>query len=53
MEAEMAKGARVLVLDLSGVPFADSAGLGLLLHAFGRMGERWGSLRLCGGDGAV
>ncbi len=45
--AEMGRGVRALVLDLAAVPMVDSAGLGLLLHLSGQMGERDGVLRLC------
>ena len=48
MVAEMDRGVRALVLDLAAVPVVDSAGLGLLLHLFGEMGERGGVLRVCG-----
>jgi anti-sigma B factor antagonist len=41
-------GIRHLVLDLHGVEYTDSAGLGLLVHTFGQVNERGGSLRLCG-----
>lgn len=37
-----------MVLDLRGVEYADSAGLGLLVHTFGLLNERHGTLRLCG-----
>jgi anti-sigma B factor antagonist len=37
-----------IVLDLHGVDYADSAGLGLLVHTFGLLNERHGTLRLCG-----
>ena len=37
-----------LVLDLSGVPYMDSAGLGTLVHASGLVRERGGALRLAG-----
>jgi anti-sigma B factor antagonist len=37
-----------LVLNMSGVPFLDSAGLGTLIHASGLAKERGGELRLCG-----
>jgi anti-sigma B factor antagonist len=37
-----------LVLNLSGVPYVDSAGLGTLIHASGAARERGGEVRLCG-----
>ncbi len=46
--AEMDRGVRALVLDVAAVPMVDSAGLGLLLHLHGQMGERGGVLRMCG-----
>ena len=42
------KGAHRLVLEMSGVPFIDSAGLGALVHAAGVTQERGGALRLAG-----
>lgn len=47
LQAEIQKGVTSLVLDLSAVPSIDSAGLGLLIHAFGLMQERGGTLRIC------
>jgi anti-sigma B factor antagonist len=41
-------GASKVVLDLSGVPYSDSAGLGTLVHINGLVQERHGILRLCG-----
>ena len=42
------KGAHRLVIEMSGVPFIDSAGLGSLVHASGVVQERGGTLRLAG-----
>ena len=42
------KGAHWLVLEMSGVPYLDSAGLGALVHAAGLAQERGGTLRLAG-----
>ncbi len=39
-------GLHRLVLEMSGVPYLDSAGLGLLVHAAGLSAERGGALRL-------
>jgi anti-sigma B factor antagonist len=36
-----------LVLNMAGVPYIDSAGLGALIHASGLAKERGGELRLC------
>ena len=41
-------GLRHLVLELSGVDYADSAGLGLLVHAYGRLSEKQGTVTLTG-----
>ncbi len=41
-------GVSKLVLDLSGVPYSDSAGLGTMVHTYGLLQARNGSLRLCG-----
>ncbi|MCG8480174.1 MAG: STAS domain-containing protein [Spirochaetales bacterium] len=47
------EGASKLVIDLAGVTYIDSSGIGVLLKVFGctRRGEF--RLRLCGVDGAV
>jgi anti-anti-sigma factor len=42
------EGVTRLVLDLTASPYADSAGLGVLIHAFGRVRSKGGSMRLCG-----
>jgi anti-sigma B factor antagonist len=42
------EGVLKLVLDLTASPYADSAGLGVLIHAFGLVRARGGSMRLCG-----
>ena len=41
-------GAHRMVLDLTGVEFIDSAGLGMLIHVYGSLCSRGGVLRLCG-----
>jgi len=41
-------GVHRLVLDLSYCAYSDSAGLGTLIHTFGVLSERGGSMRLCG-----
>ena len=43
-------GTRKLVLDLSGVEYTDSAGLGLLMLLYGRMKTQGGQLRLVAPD---
>jgi anti-anti-sigma factor len=44
------QGARKLVLDLTHVEFVDSAGLGIIMHTFGEMGERGGHFRIAGAN---
>jgi anti-anti-sigma factor len=41
-------GATKIVIDLSGVDYVDSAGLGVLVFAYGTLNEKSGVLRLCG-----
>jgi anti-sigma B factor antagonist len=41
-------GANRLVFDLSGCSYADSAGLGFLVHISGLVAANGGTLRLCG-----
>src|ERR1700733_4570531 len=42
------EGVSRMVLDLTAVPYIDSAGLGVLVHTRGLMHQREGKLRLCG-----
>jgi anti-sigma B factor antagonist len=42
------EGVSRMVLDLTAVPYIDSAGLGMLVHTRGLMRQREGKLRLCG-----
>lgn len=44
----LGSGARRLVFDLSAAPYADSAGLGTLIHTSGLVAERGGTMRLAG-----
>lgn len=44
----IADGVTRLVLDLTESPYADSAGLGVLIHAYGLIRAKSGSMRLCG-----
>ncbi|MGI4798650.1 MAG: STAS domain-containing protein [Janthinobacterium lividum] len=44
----LSTGARRLVFDLSASPYADSAGLGTLIHTSGLVAERGGGMRLAG-----
>jgi anti-sigma B factor antagonist len=48
LQNALASGILHIVLDLHAVEYADSAGLGLLVHTFGLLNERGGSLRICG-----
>jgi anti-sigma B factor antagonist len=41
-------GVSKLVIDLTGVDYMDSAGLGMLVYVFGTLREKIGELRLCG-----
>lgn len=41
-------GVTRLVLDLTAVPYSDSAGLGTLVHLYGLLQKRAGAIRLCG-----
>lgn len=44
----IAQGMRKLVLDLTHVDVVDSAGLGVIVRAFGELSERGGRLRISG-----
>ena len=44
----ISSGARKVVFDLSEVESVDSAGLGMLIYAYGSLTAKGGSLRLCG-----
>ncbi|MGC9199724.1 MAG: STAS domain-containing protein [Acidobacteriaceae bacterium] len=48
IQAAIEDGASRVVLDLTDVEYMDSAGLGMLMVAFGLVNEKKGSLRLCG-----
>jgi anti-sigma B factor antagonist len=41
-------GTRNMVFDLTGVELVDSAGLGMMIHVYGSLRSRSGTLRLCG-----
>jgi anti-sigma B factor antagonist len=41
-------GVSKVVLDLTGVPYSDSAGLGTIVHVYGLAQDRGGMVRLCG-----
>jgi anti-anti-sigma factor len=42
------QGVRKLILDLTHVEVVDSAGLGVIMRAFGEVGERGGLFRIAG-----
>ncbi|WP_231336108.1 STAS domain-containing protein [Actinomadura graeca] len=46
-------GARHLVIDLDGVAFLDSTGLGVMIGVFHRLGAANGSMAFAGGPAAV
>jgi len=49
----IASGISKLVLDLTAVPYSDSAGLGTLIHFYGLLQQRGGTIRLCGASERV
>ena len=48
IQSLLAQNVSRLVLDMTGVPYVDSAGLGLLVHTYGLTQEKGGKMRLCG-----
>lgn len=48
LQAAIADGVTRLVIDMSGVDFLDSAGLGMLVYIFGTLNEKNGVMRICG-----
>lgn len=48
IEEIMLQGVVHLIFDVSSVDFVDSAGLGVLVHAYNKLHQKGGSLRLCG-----
>jgi anti-sigma B factor antagonist len=49
----IAEGARKIVLDLSGVRYIDSSGLGIIALCFGKMSKAGGRFILTGATGVV
>jgi anti-sigma B factor antagonist len=47
------EGARKLVIDVSGVDYIDSAGIGMLVACNGRMEKAGGEMRVAGAQGSV
>lgn len=48
VHAAIADGVSRMVIDLTGVEYVDSAGLGMLVYVYGTLMEKQGVLRLCG-----
>jgi anti-anti-sigma factor len=48
IQSAIEDGASKMVIDLTDVEYVDSAGLGMLMYAYGMPNEKQGSLRLCG-----
>jgi anti-anti-sigma factor len=48
IQASIEDGVTKMVIDLTDVEYVDSAGLGMLMYAYGMLNEKKGSLRLCG-----
>lgn len=48
LQKTIADGSSKIVVDMAGVPYMDSAGLGVLVQASGLANEHGGALRLCG-----
>jgi anti-sigma B factor antagonist len=48
LDRAIGRGARKLLVDLTGVPWMNSAGLGIFLSAYSRLRAVGGELRFCG-----
>jgi anti-sigma B factor antagonist len=48
LERALGRGDHKLLVDVSAVPWMNSAGLGILLSAYARMKDRGGVVRFCG-----
>jgi anti-anti-sigma factor len=48
VQAAIEDGVSGMVIDLTDVEYVDSAGLGMLMYAYGMLNEKKGTLRLCG-----
>ncbi len=53
IQGAIADGVTRLVLDLEGVNYIDSAGLGLIVYAYGILNDKQGVLRICGATSQV
>jgi anti-anti-sigma factor len=48
LQTLIGQGTRKVLFDLGAVAYCDSAGLGMLVHTYGLLREKGGSVRLCG-----
>jgi anti-sigma B factor antagonist len=48
IQSEIEAGVSKMVIDLTDVEYVDSAGLGMLMYAYGMLNEKKGALRVCG-----
>ena len=48
IQSAIEDGISKMVIDLTDVEYVDSAGLGMLMYAYGMLNEKKGTLRLCG-----
>lgn len=53
LQTLIGSGVTRLVLDLSHVPYCDSAGLGVIVHTYGLAEQKGGRVRICGVAGRV
>lgn len=48
IQTAVAEGSTRLVIDMTGIDYIDSAGLGMLVFLYGVAREKGGAIRLCG-----
>jgi anti-sigma B factor antagonist len=48
IQSAIEAGVSKMVIDLTEVEYVDSAGLGMLMYAYGMLNEKKGALRVCG-----
>jgi anti-sigma B factor antagonist len=48
LQSLIAAGTKLLLLDMSGVPYCDSSGLGAVVHTAGLAKQKGGVMRICG-----
>ncbi|MDP9170204.1 MAG: STAS domain-containing protein [Acidobacteriota bacterium] len=53
MRRAIEEGSRKLIVDLSGLDFMDSAGIGMLIGCNGLMDQKGGQFRIAGAHGVV